>query len=197
MGLLISFSGYDGVGKSTQVELLSKYFKSKGKKVYVTEEMFGYFLLRSIIGLLRSVTGSQSAGPVKKNKNLLPKLWFIPAFLDIWLMYFFKIRPILKKYDFIIADRFYTDIWVNLLYYGYLPKWAFILVKLLPKSDISILLMVDPEIVLKREREFSTSYYRVQSKIYKLLADQISVNIVDASQNPKIVFGKIKNLLKF
>lgn len=195
MGLLISFSGFDGVGKSTQIKLLSKYLKRKGERVYVTEEMFGYFLLKPLIKALRTATGSLPAGPVKKNKEFLPKLWFIVAFIDIWIMYISRIRPRMDRYNFVIADRFYTDIWANLLYYGYLPNWALIIVKLLPKPDIAILLYVRPEVVLSRETEFPTSYYKYQAKIYKRLADQINFNVIDASQGTKAVFKKIKILL--
>lgn len=194
-GYLISISGYDGVGKSTQVNLLSKYLNSKGKKVIVTEEMFGYFLLKPLIKMLRGATGSPSGGPVSKNESFSLKLWFIPAFIDIWIMHILRILPMLNKYDFIIADRYYTDIWANLLYYGYLPNWAFILVKLLPKPDMAIMFWVKPEIVLNREREFLPTYYKSQAKIYKRLADQVNFHIVDASKDPNSVFKKIKTLL--
>lgn len=196
-GYLISFSGFDGVGKSTQINLLSKYLKSKGKKVYVTETMFGYFLLKPVIKILRPATGSLSLGPVKRNKNFLAKLWFIPAFIDIWISYIFKISPMLNKYDYVIADRFYTDIWANLLYYGYIPDSAFkVFIKLLPRPDIAIMLSVDPKLVLKRESEFPPAYYQEQAIIYQQLSHQINFYQVNAGQDPKIVFLKIKNLLK-
>src|SRR5207248_1770452 len=128
-------------------------------KVKVSEEMFGYFLLKPIIPYLRSASGSPKEGPVNRNKTFIKKLWFIPAFIDIWVGYFFKTNFSFKGYDVIIADRFYTDIWANLLYYGYLPNWAFKLVTILPKTDIALMLAVSPEVVLKREQEFPTDYY--------------------------------------
>lgn len=196
MGSLISFSGFDGTGKTTQVKLLSGYLRKGGKRVKTTEEMFGYFLLKPIVGVLRKTTGSPMDGPVKRNKSLLLKLWFIPAFMDIWLMFLFKIKPMLSRYDVVIADRFYTDIWANLLYYGYLPKWAFsTFVKLLPKSDIPIMLSVEPEIVQKREREFPPAYYNKQAKIYGSLEDNINFRKVDAVEDKQKVFSMIKEVV--
>lgn len=196
-GLLITFSGIDGAGKSTQIGLLSEYLKKNNKKVFVTEKMFGYFLLKPIIRLLRPATGSLPLGPVKRNQDFLLKLWFIPAFIDIWVSYTFRFKPMLDKYDFVIADRFYTDIWANLLYYGYIPDWAFkLLVGLLPRSDIAIMLVVDPILVLKREKEFPPTYYKEQAKIYERLGTQINFHEVDAGQDPKIVFLEVRNLLK-
>lgn len=196
IGMLISISGFDGVGKTTQVKLLSQYLKNTGKTFHTTESMFGYFLLRPLIKVLRLATGSPSGGPVKRNKKILLKLWFIPAFIDIWLGYIFKIRPLLLKYDFIIADRFYTDIWANLLYYRYLPNWAFkVFVKLLPRSDIAIMLLANPKKVLGREKEFASAYYIEQAVVYEHLASQINFYIIDANKHPKSVLLKIKKLL--
>lgn len=196
-GILVSFSGFDGVGKSTQVKLLQQYLKTKNKKVIATERMFGYFLFKPFIGSLRTVTGSPSLGPVKRNANPVLKLWFIPAFIDIWFSYFFIIRPLLAKYEYVIADRFYTDMWANLLYYGYLPDWGFkLFVKLLPRPDKAFMLLADPRVILKREREFSPDYYKEQAKIYKQLAALVDVDIINANRKPEVVFEKIRNLIK-
>lgn len=192
MGFLISFSGIDGASKSTQVKLLEDYLRKKGKKVYATEEMFGYYLLRPFIKALRVATGSPAAGPVKINTNPLPKLWFILAFIDMWFMFIFKIRPLLMRYDFVLADRFYTDIWANLAYYGYLPSWAFgFFAKLLPKPGKAFLLWVKPQVGQKRSSEFSLSYFTKQASIYKRLSDIIDFHIFDANQAQKLLFWKI------
>lgn len=195
-GQLISFSGIDGAGKSTQVKLLVEYLNSQGKKVQATEAMFHYFLLKPLVWLLRGATGTRGQGPVRKSRSFLGKLWFVLAFIDIWAGYIFKIRPMLGKFDFLIADRFYTDIWANLLYYGYLPGWAFkVFVKLLPKADTAVMLQVDPKKVQERESEFPPDYYREQAKIYKHLTDHVDFCIINADKNPKVVFEKVKNIL--
>lgn len=196
MGIIISLSGFDGLGKSTQVNLLSKYLKDQGKKVLVTEMMFSYFLLKPFIKFFRSTTGSLPSGPVRRNSNVFLKLWFIPAFLDIWMMYLFKVIPLKGKYDVILADRFYPDIWANLLYYGYITEWAFkFFVKFLPKANVAFMLSAKESVVIKREQEFPLAYYSNQAKIYKEMSTLVKYIIIDADQSPASVALAIKKAL--
>lgn len=196
MGVLVSFSGIDGAGKSTQVRLISEFLKSKGYKVRTTEEMFGYFLLKPLIKVLRSATGSPSGGPVKRNSNTLAKLWFIPAYIDIWLSYIFRIRPMVSNFDYVIADRFYTDIWANLLYYGYLPQWGFnFFINLLPQPNKAFVFLVDPATVIKREKDFPVTYYQEQSQIYKILTKKVECFVIDANKPPVFVSASIERIL--
>lgn len=196
MGKLISLSGIDGAGKSTQVKLLANKLQNDGKLVNVGESMFTYFLLKPLVKVLRSATGSPGAGPVKRSTRLLPKFWFILSFFDIWASYIFYIRPKLAQYDYIIADRFYTDMWANLLYYGYLPNWAFGLIKFLPKADLSLVLLADPKQILTREQEFPPDYYFAQEKIYYQLAQNIKCTIIDANLKIQAVYAQILAALK-
>lgn len=51
-GCFITFEGLDGAGKSTQIELLAKYLRSKGYKVVATEAPRGTSVGRAIYQLI-------------------------------------------------------------------------------------------------------------------------------------------------
>lgn len=181
MGQLIALSGIDGVGKSTQVNLLANYLRAQDKSVNFGESMFTYHLFMPLVQIVRHATGLPPKSPVRINRRLLPKLWFILAFIDIWISYLFIIKPNLMKYDFIIADRFYSDMWANMLYYGYLPQWAFGLARLLPRADLALWLSASPANILTREQEFPVDYYYAQHRIYTQLAHILNLKLIDAN----------------
>lgn len=193
MGIIISLSGVDNAGKSTQCKLLKMHWRKHSKKVIITEFAFGYYLLKPLVKPLRKATNSPTGGPVKKNNNVFFKLWFIPAFFDIWVGYLAHLRNLKNKYDVVLCDRFYTDIWVNLLYYGYIPKWAFLLfVKYLPKSDKAVLLTIKPKTGHKRiNDEFPLQYYTQQVRLYNKLSELINCTSIASGGDPALVNKKI------
>ncbi len=196
MGLIISLSGVNGVGKTTQVETIVSELKKRNKKIIVTRIMFQYFFLNPIIQFLKPASSNSTGKITHRNTRMLPKLWFVCAFLDIWLGYLIKVLPMLKKYDYVVADRNYADMWVSLLYYGFLPNWAFIpSLKLLPRASVSILFLADPAVIEKRESGFSHNYYKEQTRIYQLLKEIPNTILIDANLHKKDVTRKIIRIL--
>lgn len=197
MGVLISLSGVNGIGKSTQVKVIESYLKRKSKRVIVTQQLFQYFFLNPIIKILRPASGNNSGVAVKRNKRLMPKVWFIPAFIDIWMGYLFRVRPLLGRHDYVIADRDYTDMWVSLLYYGFMPDWAFkLLLKVLPRPNFNLLFLAKPETVEKREVGFAKSYYREQMKLYEMLIRKSGNIQINADLPKKTVTREIIRIIE-
>ncbi|MBI2049358.1 dTMP kinase [Candidatus Roizmanbacteria bacterium] len=93
-GLYIAFEGIDGSGKTTQTELLTKYFKSKGKEVIQTREPRKEGIIGDIV--LKVLTGK-----LKMSHVALQYLFSTDRVLNHEEL----ILPSLKKGNIVISDR--------------------------------------------------------------------------------------------
>mgnify|MGYP006081294197 FL=1 len=113
---VVVFSGIDGCGKSTQIELLARYYESRDEKyktIWVRPGSTPFILaLKSFARFF--FTSLPKAGRSDQRESLLKtskigRLWFYLTFID--LLYIFKIRvPILGLVGYkIIYDRHIFD----------------------------------------------------------------------------------------
>jgi dTMP kinase len=98
-GLFITFEGTDGSGKTTQIELLTKYLKEKGYNVINTIEPGGTAIGDKIRDILLD----------RKNKGMSPRtetLLFQASRAELVLK---VILPALDSGKIVICDRFYDS----------------------------------------------------------------------------------------
>lgn len=194
-GVTIALSGVDGSGKSIQVKMLSDYLRDQGKRVVIIQ-VFNYFLLRGLINLAKKQYSTSKSTDI--NKSAFLKLWFIPAMVDFWLLYIFKILPLKKKYDYVIADRYFIDLAVSLSYRNYLPRRLFLyFVNMLPKADTQILLLPNSYEAFKRSKEFEKTYYVDQSNIYSLISRTNNQIFTLKEGGVQVINSCIKEMLKY
>jgi len=96
--MFISFEGIDGSGKSTQIQLLKKYFQQNNKEVIVLREPGGTVLSELIRDLL-----------LNKNLEITPQselLLFNAARNDLLSK---VIIPALKEGKIVLCDRFFDS----------------------------------------------------------------------------------------
>lgn len=200
-GLFISFEGIDGVGKSTQADLMENYLVSKGLEVVRTLEPGGTELGVEIRHLLLHRKGEVSP----RSEALLYAADRAHHVASL-------IRPALAKGQIVISDRYLDS---SVAYQGAgreldlkqvrdLSVWA--VDSLLP--DLTVLLDLDAEAAAIRrgktgaepdrlEREQISFFEAARSTYKELAADEPDrFHVVDANQTPDAIWNQIQPRLE-
>lgn len=192
---LITFEGIEGVGKSTQINLILEWLISKG---YSTK-------------LLRE-PGSTDFGE-KIRELLLSKESNISAHTELLLMFAARSEMIDKHLigstnDFILCDRYYH---ASIAYQGYGRKLPLDLIDQLikgincPIPDLTIIYDLDVKTGFKRKsndvidriESSGTNFFENVRNGYKEIAkNRAEVEILDASQPIELISHQTKSLVE-
>ena len=192
---LITFEGVEGVGKSTQINLVLDWLKTKG---------FSTKLLRE--------PGSTNFGE-QIRELLLSKESNISAHTELLLMFAARSEMIKEhlsdsKEDFILCDRYYH---ASIAYQGFGRKLSLDLINFLikgincPTPDLTIIYDLDVKIgferkandVIDRIESSGINFFEDVRKGYKKLAnDRKEVELLDASQSIESVTEQTKVLVE-
>lgn len=198
--MIIAFSGVDGSGKTTLAKALAEILRERGCSVRIVSP-FRYFLWTPWLGFLRRrvvlptlpETDSWSGGP-----PALFRLWPLLALLDHWVYFLVKLRPLAKRYDYLITDRFFFDFGASFTYFGYtFPFLDRVYTKLIPEPDLGILLDVSPELAEQRETDdrHQSEFFIKQCRYYLSLAERESLLVLDARQTTDQILGELVAIL--
>lgn len=116
--MLIAFSGLDGAGKSTQIELLLKDFRARGAAPVFLWARGGYTpLFNWVKTLIRKMTGGKALPPSGRSqarnrsfsKPWVRYLWLQMALFDLVLTYGIRVRWWLATGKTVVCDRYIWD----------------------------------------------------------------------------------------
>ena len=189
-GYFIVFEGVDGGGKSTQIKMLSEYFKEVGYDVELHMEPTHEFIGSLLWTYMRS-----------KNRSFNPETEAL-LFAADRIEHGKTIQRALDEGKVIISDRYLHS---SLAYQGAAGvdvEWMKSLNRHALKPDLVILLDIDPEKSLERVSDrdktvFEESEYlkRVRAE-YLRYADAGELIVVDATQPIMDVHVEIKRLIE-
>ena len=180
--MIVAFCGVDGSGKTTLSLKLKEQLANRGHSAVVIEP-FKYIIWSPLLRLFGG--GKRLASPRGEKRNTFPlfRLWPLLALLDHWLQFLFRIKPLEKKYDYLICDRFFFDFAASFSYFGYTTDWLNKLyLRLIPKPDLTFILDLSPEVALAREKDgrHSLEFFSYQRKYYLGLPKKFSLQKLNA-----------------
>lgn len=180
--MLVSFSGLDGSGKSTQIHHLQQVLECRG----MSTDLLAFWddvvvLSRYREGFVHRVYGSEKGigapdRPVnRRDKNV--RKWYLSIarhglyLLDAIHLGFVIRRARRSKTDVIIIDRYIYDELANLPLHNPLTRMFIRLVDVLvPKPDVAYLLDADPQAARARKPEYPIDFLHMCRRAYFLLA---------------------------
>jgi len=161
--MLLTFSGLDGAGKSTQISLLVDWLENNGSKVVCLWARGGYTpgfeRLKRIFRLLMKQSLPAPGKSVSRKKKLaqpwVAKIWLTFAIVDLIFFWGVYLRFQKLRGHVVICDRYLDDTKLdfkqNFPHVKFESMFVWRLMKLIaPKPDISILLWVSVKKSIER-----------------------------------------------
>jgi len=171
----IAFCGMDGSGKTTAISYIKKKLDRRGYKTKIYYP-FNYIILNRF---LKPIRLRNKNGLLKKNKNALFKFWPILVIFDNLIQNIY-ISLIFRNYDFVFFDRYYYDLATSFQELGYTFGLLYNLyLKSVKRSNITIIILSDPEVALKKERggSHNIEFFKRQKQRYEKIASEFNFKI--------------------
>lgn len=180
--ILVSFSGIDGSGKSTQIENLAAHLIRDGLRVRVVRFWDDVARLKSI----RETSGHKifkgdkgvgtPSAPINRRDKNVRSGWMTGVRVFLYLVDAIALRFVARRaarsgFDLVIFDRYAYDELANLnLRNPAIRAYVRMIMSLVPRPDVSYLLDAEPVQARARKPEYPLEFLRTNRDAYLSLS---------------------------
>ena len=188
--MLVSFSGIDGAGKSTQIESLQAHLNEAGLRVLLVtfwndaarltriREVSGHTLFQGEKGV-----GTPDRPVNRQDKNV--QSWYMtPVRFCLYFVDAISLRRVVAKTlqgdaDVVIFDRYVYDELANLSLRNPITRlYVRLLLRLAPQPDVGYLLDADPAQARARKPEYPLDFLHSSRASYLALSELAGMTII-------------------
>ena len=186
---IISISGLDGSGKSTQLKMLKSHLETQGKRVF-----YFHAVAFGIANVLKGKKGSGKGTSVTKANWLKIKLRKIALVIDGIRFRKLALKLDSEGYDFVLTDRFFYDSAINIAYLEG-RKTAPIAPRKLPRPNIAFYLKTDPGAIMGRKEapEQGMDYLLKKKVLYDDFSQKYGLIEINGNRSKNEIFEDIKS----
>ena len=199
---VVTFSGIDGAGKSTQIAALEAWLQRGGLRSNLLTLWDNVVVLRSFREFLshRAFGGDRGVGSPEKplhrrDKNVTS--WPVIAVrFYLYLADAVNTRRVLRKaakgnVDVVIFDRYIYDEVANLPHRRWARAFTSLLLWIAPRPDIAYVIDADPAAAFARKPEYPLDFVRRNRETYLALSRFANLVVIEPS-SPEIMELKVK-----
>jgi thymidylate kinase len=196
---LITISGLDGSGKTTQLDLLEKKLKEKHQVERL--HMIDFSIANKILKKKSDKKGNQA-----KTKTGFWGLFMRKIAIAIDSIRFrihYRVKVFENKVDYLLIDRYFYDQIINIKYldpkenYEKEPFWQKITESQIIQPDLKIYLKINPEKILTRARkiEQNRNYLFQKNNLYNFFSKKWKLTEIKGESDKNTIKKTIKKLL--